>query len=70
MPSQFSKLYAVTRESIRVSAALGLVTLKVPVTAESVKLRGSLINGYLPHAYICSNIVCIPQQSISIASLR
>lgn len=43
-------------------------TLEVPVVAETVKLRRLLINGYLLHAYL--NIVSIPEQPVSISSLR
>jgi hypothetical protein len=47
------------RQSIRVSAALRLETLRAPVIVERIKFRGFLINGDVPHAYESSNIVSI-----------
>jgi hypothetical protein len=44
--------------------------LRAPITVERVKVRGLLIRGDLPHAYLCSNMVSVPEQVISIASLR
>jgi hypothetical protein len=50
--------------------APGPEMLRVPIIVEIVKFRGLLINGDLPYAYLSSNIVSVPEQTISIISLR
>jgi hypothetical protein len=53
---------------VRVRVALGLEMLRAPIAVERVKFRRLSINGDLPHVYLGSNIVPIPEQLISIAS--
>jgi hypothetical protein len=57
-------------KSIRVSVAPGLEMLRTPIVVERENFRGLSIDSDLPHAYLGSNNVSIPEKHISTALLR
>jgi hypothetical protein len=52
-----------------VSAALGLEVFRISITVERLRFIRLFININLPHGYLGSNIVSIPENIISIASV-
>jgi hypothetical protein len=53
----------------RASVALGFASLRAHDIVQTVKFTGLLINGYLTHEYLDSDIVSVLEQLISTASL-
>lgn len=65
LPWIFNKWSVAVRDSERVVMALGLEMLRASTTVRRV-IRGLLVSVDLPHAYLDSNIVFIPEiRSIS-----
>jgi hypothetical protein len=64
----FNKLFTAVQESVK-KGECGCTSLRVLDIVKTVKFRGLLTNGDLPYAYLGSNIIDIPEELISTASL-